>query len=80
MNIDEANLWLLYASESARGANWLEQARHDFALYLRASRFDAVPVQLKEHLGSGLVDRTVGAVIPAAALKSRKRRKRSIRQ
>jgi hypothetical protein len=45
---------------------WLEQARRDFALYLRASRFDAVPDELKEHLGAGLVERTLAAVIPPA--------------
>lgn len=47
--------------------NWLEQARHDFALYLRASRFDAVPQVLKEGLGADLVDRTLNVIIPAAA-------------
>jgi hypothetical protein len=47
--------------------NWLEQARHDFALYLRASPFDAVPDILREGLGADLVDRTLKAVIPAAA-------------
>lgn len=47
--------------------NWLEQARHDFALYLRASRFEAVPQVLKEGLGADLVDRTLKAIIPAAA-------------
>lgn len=46
---------------------WLEQARRDFALYLRASRFDAVPDELKEHLGAGLVERTLAAVTPSAA-------------
>jgi hypothetical protein len=59
-----------WAEEPAKQENferWLEQARQDFALYLRASRFDVVPVQLKEHLGAGLVDRTLEAVIPAAA-------------
>ena len=59
-----------WAEEPAKRQNfeqWLAQARQDFALYLRASRFDAVPGQLKERLGAGLVDRTLEAVIPAAA-------------
>jgi len=59
-----------WAEEPAKRQNfeqWLAQARQDFALYLRASRFDAVPRQLKERLGAGLVDRTLEAVIPAAA-------------
>jgi len=47
--------------------DWLEQARHDFGLYLRASRFDAVPVELKESLGTELVDRVLEDIIPAAA-------------
>ncbi|HMM46131.1 MAG TPA: nucleotidyltransferase [Candidatus Macondimonas sp.] len=45
---------------------WLEQARRDFALYLRVSRFDAMPDELKEHLGADLVERTLAAVIPPA--------------
>lgn len=59
-----------WAEEPAKRENferWLEQARQDFALYLRASRFDTVPVQIKENLGTGLVDRTLEALIPAAA-------------
>lgn len=47
--------------------DWLEQARHDFGLYLRASRFDAVPQELIESLGAELVDRALKAIIPAAA-------------
>jgi len=46
---------------------WLDQARQDFALYLRASTFDKVPELLREHLGPKLVDRTVAAMLPAAA-------------
>jgi hypothetical protein len=47
--------------------DWLEQARHDFGLYLRARRFDAVPEELKESLGAKLVDRVLEGIIPAAA-------------
>jgi hypothetical protein len=45
---------------------WLDQARQDFALYLRASTFDKVPDLLREHLGAKLVDSTMAAVMPAA--------------
>ena len=41
--------------------NWLEEARRDFALYLRASRYDIIPETLKEALGTNLVDRTLNA-------------------
>ncbi len=44
---------------------WLDQARQDFALYLRASTFDKVPDLLREHLGAKLVDSTMAAVMPA---------------
>jgi hypothetical protein len=46
--------------------HWLEKARRDFALYLRASAFEDLPVQLKESLGSDLVDRVLDTVFPAA--------------
>ena len=62
-----ANKWAEEPSKRENFYNWLEQARHDFALYLRASRFDAVPEVLKEALGADLVDRTLKALIPAAA-------------
>ena len=45
---------------------WLEQARQDFALYLRASTFDKMPDLLREHLGAKLVDSTMAAVLPVA--------------
>ena len=44
---------------------WLAQARQHFALYLRASRFDSVPEDLKKNLGADLVDRVLKTVIPA---------------
>ncbi|MCP5366710.1 MAG: nucleotidyltransferase [Hyphomicrobiales bacterium] len=46
--------------------NWLEQVRHDFALYLRGSRYDAMPVELKDRLGADLVERSLAAILPAA--------------
>ena len=60
-----ADKWAEELAKRENFYNWLEQARHDYALYLRASRFDAVPDVLKEHLGTGLVDRTLDTVIPA---------------
>lgn len=45
---------------------WLEQARQDFALYLRASTFDKVPDLLRAHLGTRLVDSTMAAALPVA--------------
>lgn len=45
---------------------WLEQARGDFAQYLRASPFDTVPAVLRENLGADLVDRTLNAILPSA--------------
>lgn len=47
---------------------WLERARADFALYIRASRFDEIPEVLKENLGTELVDRIFKAVIPTAGV------------
>jgi hypothetical protein len=45
---------------------WLEQARQDFALYLRASIFDKMPELLRAYLGAKLVDSTMAAVRPVA--------------
>jgi len=66
----EENFADKWAEEPKKRKNffaWLEQARHDFAAYLRASRFDAMPLVLKEALGSRLVDRSLASVLPAAA-------------
>lgn len=46
---------------------WLDQARQDFALYLRASTFDQIPQALRDRLGPGLVDRVMAAVPSVAA-------------
>lgn len=59
-----ADRWVEHPKKRENFYNWLEQARHDFALYLRTSRFDAVPQVLKEALGANLVDRTLEAVLP----------------
>lgn len=45
---------------------WLDQAREDIAIYLRASTFDKMPALLREHLGAKLVDSTMAAVLPVA--------------
>ena len=62
-----ADKWAEEPKKRENFYNWLEQARHDFALYLLASPFDAVPEVLKESLGADLVDRTLKAIIPATA-------------
>src|SRR5690606_1565647 len=46
---------------------WLDQARQDFALYLRASTFDQVPHALRDRLSPRLVDRVMASVLPVAA-------------
>jgi hypothetical protein len=60
-----ADKWAEEAEKRENFYKWLEHARHDFGLYLRASRFDVVPDVLKERLGSGLVDRILNSVISA---------------
>ena len=64
----EENFADKWAEESKKRENffkWLEQARHDFALYLRTSPFDEMPEVLKEVLGSSAVDRTLDAILAA---------------
>ena len=62
-----ADKWAEEPKKRENFYNWLEQARHDIALYLRASRFDVLPQVLKEGLGADLVDRTLKAIVPVAA-------------
>lgn len=62
-----ADKWAEEPKKRENFFRWLDQARQDFALYLRASTFDKVPELLREHLGPKLVDRTVAAMLPAAA-------------
>ena len=64
----EENFADKWAEESKKRENFfkcLEQARHDFALYLRTSPFDEMPEVLKEVLGSSAVDRTLDAILAA---------------
>ena len=64
----EENFADKWAEESKKRENffkWLEQARHDFALYLRTSPFDEMPEVLKEVLSSSAVDRTLDAILAA---------------
>ena len=62
-----ADKWAEEPKKRENFYNWLEQSRHDFALYLRASPFDAVPEDLQKALGADLMDRTLKAIVPAAA-------------
>ncbi len=62
-----ADKWAEVPKKRENFYRWLDQARQDFALYLRASTFDKIPEQLREHLGDLLVDRTLAAVLPVAA-------------
>ena len=63
-----ADKWVEVPKKRQNFYRWLDQARQDFALYLRASSFDKVPEQLRKHLGATLVDSTVSALIPAATV------------
>lgn len=59
-----------WSEEPIKGENfqrWLSQARRDFALYLRDSRFDSFPDGLKQRLGKRLVERTLAIVLPVAS-------------
>ncbi len=62
-----ADKWADEPQKQENFNKWLAQARHDFATYLRAHSFDSLPGDLKQHLGAGLVERTLAAVLPAAA-------------
>lgn len=63
-----ADKWAEEPKKRENFYRWLDQAREDFALYLRASPFGEMPVLLREHLGPDLVDRTLAAMVPAAAV------------
>lgn len=62
-----ADKWVEETKKRENFYRWLDQARQDFALYLRANPFDRIPKLLREHLGDTLVDRTLAAVLPIAA-------------
>ncbi|MCB1781664.1 MAG: nucleotidyltransferase [Candidatus Competibacteraceae bacterium] len=61
-----ADKWAEEPKKRENFLQWLARARTDFALYLRANRFDQMPDVLKENLGIDLVDQILSAVIPAA--------------
>lgn len=65
-----ADKWAEEPKKQENFNNWLECARRDFALYLRASSFQAVPDELREALGSNLVDRTLKYALGAPAIVS----------
>lgn len=62
-----ADKWAETLEKRENFHRWLNQARQDFGLYLRANTYDKVPQLLREHLGADLVDRTVAALLPVAA-------------
>ena len=62
-----ADKWAEEPQKRENFYRWLEQARRDFALYLRANAFDNMPAELKENLGRDLVDQVLGSVLPVAA-------------
>jgi hypothetical protein len=61
-----ADKWAEEPQKRENFFQWLQRARSDFALYLRTSRFDAMPDVLKENLGPDIVDRVLNTVVPAA--------------
>jgi len=63
-----ADKWVGEPEKSANFYKWLEHARRDFGLYLRASSFDEMPVELRKNLGEGFVDRMMKAAVPASAI------------
>jgi hypothetical protein len=63
-----ADKWAEEPKKRENFYRWLDQAKHDFALYLRASTFDKMPELLREHLGTKLVDSTMAAVLPVSSL------------
>lgn len=63
-----ADKWAEEPKKRENFHRWLDQARQDFALYLRASAFDKMPELLREHLGTKLVDSTMAAALPVSSL------------
>ncbi len=63
-----ADKWAEEPKKRENFYRWLDQARQDFALYLRASTFDKMPELLREHLGTKLVDSTMAAALPVSSL------------
>jgi len=56
-----ADKWAEELKKRENFYNWLERARRDFALYLRASPYNAIPDVLKESLGTRLVERALSS-------------------
>ena len=63
-----ADKWVGVPKKRENFVKWLEQARRDFGLYLRASKFDEMPTELRKNLGEDFVDRMMKAATPASAL------------
>lgn len=63
-----ADKWAEEPKKRENFYRWLDQARQDFALYLRASTFDKMPELLREHLGTKVVDSTMAAALPVSSL------------
>jgi hypothetical protein len=63
-----ADKWVGEPKKRENFFKWLEQARRDFGLYLRASRFNEMPTELRKNLGEVFVDRIMNTAAPAAAL------------
>lgn len=62
-----ADKWAEEPAKRESFERWLRQAQKDFALYLRASRFDGIPGELRRHLGTGIVDKIMRNVSSACA-------------
>lgn len=60
-----AEKWAEEPQKQENFNKWLAQARHEFAIYLRAHSFDSLPDNLKRHLGADFVERTLAAILPA---------------
>lgn len=63
-----ADKWVGEPKKRANFYTWLDQARRDFGLYLRASKYDEMPTELRKNLGEDFVDRMMKAAVPASAL------------
>ncbi len=59
-----ADKWAEEPKKRENFYKWLERAQKDFALYLRANRFNIVPAELRESLGTELVARVLKAISP----------------
>ena len=62
-----ADKWVGEPKKRANFYTWLAQARRDFGLYLRASKYDEMPTELRKNLGEDFVDRMMKAAVQASA-------------